>query len=338
MVDLKKRLIAVDLEIWRILAGIILLSIGAGVAFLIGSVLGINELLLAIVVGFVVSNIVDIPEFVEPGLKTHNYWLEFGIILMGSSLTIATVFDAGATVLLAVGIMMVLAITVAEFLSRDVFGLTERLGSLLAAGSSICGVSAIVAVGGSIQAKQEQIAYAVATILLFDGMTIVLYPYIGKLLELPDTVFGIWAGVSMFSTGPVVAVGFAYSDVAGQWATVTKLTRNALIGLIVIGYATYYTRKEMDGSVSLSMLWEDFPTFVLGFIAMMFVASTGVLSSYQATIQSAYNWLFMVAFIGLGTEIQVAKLRRTGFMPVVLVSITFAFVSLFSLVLIMVLL
>ena len=322
-----------DRPFGRVLAGLFVLGVGAGVAFTVGNAVGINELLFAIVVGFVVSNTVGIPTYALPGVRTHNLWLAAGIVLMGSSLTVGAVLEAGPTILLVVGAVAVFTVLVIELLSRSVFGLTDRLGSLLAAGTSICGVSAIVAVGGSIRANQEQIAYAAAIILLFDALTILIYPYVGSVLGLSDVVFGIWAGVSMFSTGPVVAVGFAHSDAAGQWATVTKLTRNALIGVVVLVYASVYARNDVDGSASVGLLWESFPTFVLGFFAMVLVASTGVLSSYQPGIEHVYNGLFMLAFVGLGTEIRLAKLRRVGLTPVLVVTVGFVVASLSSLAL-----
>ncbi len=231
----------------RFLPGLVVLCLGAVLARGIELVLGANHLLVAIGLGFVLANAVGVPDRLEPGIATHKLWLGAGIVLMGASLTLDTLLEAGVVVVAVIALVTGSTIVVVELLSRNVFGLADRLGSLLAAGSGICGVSAIVAVGGAIRARESQVAYAAATVLLFDAVTIVVFPIVGDVLELSGTVFGIWAGVSMFSTGPVVAVGFAHSDVAGQWATVTKLARNALIGVVVLGYAGYYARSA-DGS------------------------------------------------------------------------------------------
>jgi len=161
--------------------------------------------------GFVATNTVGVPDRLEPGIATHKLWLGGGIVLMGASISLETVLEVGGPVLLlVVGVTTTTLLTV-ELLARNVFGLADRLGSLLAAGASICGVSAVVAVAGAVRAPEEQTAYAAATVLLFDAITIVVYPIVGDLLNLSGTVFGAWAGVSMFSTGPVVAVGFAHS-------------------------------------------------------------------------------------------------------------------------------
>ncbi|ADB62048.1 Uncharacterized protein family UPF0324 [Haloterrigena turkmenica DSM 5511] len=304
----------------RLLPGLLALCFGAVLARALAVSLGFNRLLLAIALGFVATNTVGIPDRLEPGIATHNLWLAGGIVLMGASISLETVLEVGGLVLLIVIVVTATTLLAVEFLARNVFGLADRMGSLLAAGASICGVSAVVAVAGAVSAREEQIAYAAATVLLFDAITIAVYPIVGDLLNLSGMVFGTWAGVSMFSTGPVVAVGFAHSDVAGQWATMTKLARNALIGVVVLAYASYYAHTGGGGRPSVRTLWNEFPTFVLGFLALAVVSSAGVLSSAQVTsIENAYDWLFVLAFVGLGTEIRLADLRATGPMPAVVV-------------------
>ena len=299
---------------------------------------GLDRLLVAVALGATLANGYGVPGRFEPGIDTHKLWLATGIVLMGASLRLGTLSDAGGPVLAVIGIVTALTILVVEGLSRSV-GLADRLGSLLAVGAGICGVSAVVAVAGAVRAREDQIAYAAATVLLFDAATIVVYPVVGELLGLSDAVFGTWAGVSMFSTGPVVAVGFARSELAGQWATIAKLSRNALIGLLVVVYATYYSRGGTAGEAgSLRTLWAEFPKFVPGFVALAAVASTGVLSPEHLTaIEHGYNWLFLVAFVGLGTEIRLDDLREAGPRPVAVVLVALFVASGLSLALLAVL-
>ncbi|ELY76221.1 YeiH family protein [Natrinema pallidum] len=316
----------------RLLPGIVALCLGAVLARWVARVVGVNHLLVAIALGVVVSNAVGLPDDCDPGVATHKLWLGSGIVLMGASISTATVLEVGGPVFLVVLAVTGITLVVVELLARNVFGLTERLGTLLAAGASICGVSAVVAVAGAVRATEDQVAYAAATVLLFDAITIVVYPIVGDLLDLSGAVFGTWAGVSMFSTGPVVAVGFAYSDAAGQWATMTKLSRNALIGVVVLGYASYYAQRGDDGAASIRTLWAEFPKFVLGFLALAALSSLGVFSSaQQASIEHAYNWLFLLAFVGLGTEIRLADIKSTGLLPAVVVLLALLVGSLLSL-------
>ena len=322
----------------RLLPGLFALCLGALVARTLATALGVNHLLFAIALGVLAANVVGIPTRLEAGIATHNLWLGAGIVLMGASISVETILEVGAPVLVLLLAAVGGSLVAVELLARNVFGLPDRLGSLLAAGASICGVSAVVGVAGAIRAREEQIAYAAGTVLLFDAITIVVYPLVGDLLGLSGTVFGIWAGISMFSTGPVVAVGFAHSDLAGQWATVTKLSRNALIGVVVLVYASYYARSQGSGRPSARTLWDEFPKFVLGFLALALVASAGVLSSAQQTsIENAYHWLFMLAFVGLGTEIRLADLRNTGMTPALAVLLALIATSSLSLAVLLVL-
>ncbi|SDQ38075.1 YeiH family protein [Natronobacterium texcoconense] len=321
------------MSVRRLLPGLVALCLGAVLARAVGLAVGVNHLLVAIALGFVLANAVGVPDRLAPGVGTHKLWLGAGIVLMGASLTLETVLEVGGRVLLVLLVVTTSTLLFVEVLSRNVAGLGDRLGSLLAAGASICGVSAVVAVAGAIRAREDQIAYAAATVLLFDAVTLVVYPIVGDLLGLSSTVFGVWAGVSMFSTGPVVAVGFAHSDAAGQWATMTKLARNALIGVVVLAYASYYARGTDGGRLSVRTLWDEFPKFVLGFLVLVALSSLGAFSpAQQASIENAYSWLFLLAFVGLGMEIRLAQLRSTGLAPAAVVLAALIVASTLSLV------
>lgn len=318
-----------------VLPGLVLLSAGAVLARVAApAVPGLNALLVAVVVGVLLANAVGVPAVARPGVETHSVALEAAIVLLGASVSLGSIVASGAAVVLTVLGATALSLALVELCARRLFGVDGQLASLLAAGASICGVSAIVAVAGSIRAREEHVVYAAATILLFDAVTLVVYPVVGRLLSLPDTVFGVWAGVSMFSTGPVAAAGFAYSETAGQWATMTKLTRNALIGVLAVAYATHYARQRLDDAdgVRLRELWERFPTFVLGFVALLALASAGAFTGDQlALIGRATDWLFLVAFVGLGTELRLGKLRQAGMRPVAVVLLSLCVVSALSL-------
>ncbi|WP_132058538.1 YeiH family protein [Halorussus amylolyticus] len=307
-----------------------LVAVGSLAQFL-GTLTPVHSLLAAILLGALVANTVGVPEIFRPGAGTYNLWLEVGIVLMGVRISLGSVLGAGPALVLAVVGAVALSLAVVELLARGVFGLSGRLGSLLAAGASVCGVSAVVAVAGAIRADENQVAYATSTILAFDALTLFTYPALGHLLGLPDRIFGIWAGLTMFSTGPVTAAGFAHSDLAGEWATLTKLTRNALLGGLVVGYSLLYaeTKSSSGGwKTSVRDLWNGFPKFVLGFVSLVLLASTGVLGDAEiARLTLASDWAFLVAFAGLGTSIEVRALRGTGVRPLALVGVALLVVS-----------
>lgn len=312
-----------------IIAGVSVLVVGALGAWLSGFIVPwLDRLLLAVGLGALGGNIFGVPQWLEPGIRTHKVWLGAGIVLMGVSVSLGSLVSGGAVVLtLVVGVVCV-TVLLAEGLARNVFGIGERLGSLLAVGAGICGVSAVVAVAGSISADDEMIAYAAGTVLLFDAVTLGVYSAIGSLLVIPEQVFGIWAGVSMFSTGPAVAAGFSHSEVAGQWATVTKLARNALIGGVVLVYASYYARRVSDTETSLKMVWTEFPKFVFGFLGLAVGVSLGLLTADQVTaLENTYDWLFLLAFVGLGTELRVDVFADAGMKPILVILVTWSVIA-----------
>lgn len=317
--------------------GIALLVVIAIAARVVGSAVpSVDHLLLAIVGGMVMANAVGVPDRAREGVDTYQLWLELGIVLMGTALSIHTVLTLGPWVVVLVFGFSSGTILFVETVARRGFGLPERFGSLLAAGASVCGVSAVVAVAGSIRANERHLAFAVATILLFDVVTLFSFPVVGRFLGLSGVEYGVWIGVSMFSTGPVAAAGFAYSEVAGQWAVFTKLLRNLLLGVVVVGYSVYYAGTSADSDVSVRTVWQSFPKFVIGFLVAMAVANSGVLSEAElATIESVYDWCFLIAFAGVGTHVRARDVRNTSVAPVLVVLCGLLGVSLTSLLVVL---
>lgn len=220
---------------------LVMVAVAAGAQLLAG-VTGLSALLFAVGGSAVVANTVGVPGWAEPGLAGHKLLLEAGIVLLGAGLTLGQLVAAGPRVVGLALVAVVVGVASVELLCRWA-GVRERAGALVASGAGVCGVSAVVAVAGGVDADEADIAYAVGTVLLYDAVTLVAFPAAGALLALDGQTFGVWAGVSMFSTGPVAAAGFAHSEVAGQWATVTKLVRNALIGVVVVYYSLRFARR-----------------------------------------------------------------------------------------------
>ncbi|MFD1525812.1 YeiH family protein [Halolamina salina] len=309
----------------------LLVGLGLG-ARLFAAIVPLNHLLLAILLGLAVGNLVGVPETVRAGVGTHKLWLKTGIVLTGASVALDRVVAAGPKLLVLVAGALTATVLLVEALSRLAFRIDGETGSLLAAGSGVCGVSAVVAVAESIDADETTVAYAATTILLFDAVTLVAYPAVGTALALPDRTFGIWAGLTMFSTGPVTAAGFAVSETAGEWAVLVKLVRNAAIGLVAVAYAGVYasTSGESAGGDrgTVARLWTPFPKFVVGFLAVVAIANLGLLSGAEIdSLANAADWLFLLAFAGLGLEIRLDDLRETGYRPVLVVLVALLAVS-----------
>jgi uncharacterized integral membrane protein (TIGR00698 family) len=162
---------------------------------------------------------------------------------MGAQLSLDQVLKTGASALLVVTTCIVLAIIVVRFISVRL-GMSDRLGTLLGVGTSICGVSAIVATAPVIEAREEETALAVATITIFGIVAVLLYPLLGRLWGLSDTFFGTWAGTAVNDTSQVVATGFIFSPPAGEIATVVKLTRNLFLAPVMVTLSWFCLKRH----------------------------------------------------------------------------------------------
>lgn len=314
---------------WRVVPGLVVLLLLGALARGVGGATPLSPLVVAIGTGAVVAAAVGVPEWAESGVDRHKLLLETGIVLLGAQLTLGQLATTGPVVVaLAMGVV-VGGVVFVELLGRQA-GIESRTRSLLAAGASVCGVSAVLAVAGSIDGDEADISYAAGTVLLFDAVTLVVFPVLGTTLGLPDRVFGVWAGLSLFSTGPTAAVGFAVSETAGQWATITKLVRNTFIGVLAVAYALYYTTG--DERADATEIWYRFPKFLVGFLLVALIANLGVVdAAAQSAVERVGDWLFTLAFVGLGFELNPRRLRATGVRPLLVVLAQFLTVSLLAL-------
>ncbi|WP_435095697.1 YeiH family protein [Halorubrum sp. N11] len=295
------------------LPGLALLAAGALLShFVAGAVDGLQPLVVAVGLGALLGNTVGTPDVAEPGVGVDKLFLETGIVLLGAAVVVEEFLAAGPTVLGLVVVAVGGGLLLAEAIARLLFRLDGTTPSLLAAGASICGVSAVVAIGRVLDARGSAITFAAATVLLFDAVTLVAFPIAGEWLGLTGRQFGVWAGVSMFSTGPVAAAGFAHSPEAGQWATVTKLARNSLLGGVAVAYSLAYTARSAT-EPGVRRLWAEFPKFLLGFLVVAALANSGLLSpAALESIGRVSDALFTLAFVGLGFSIRLREMREVG--------------------------
>ena len=277
----------------------------------------IEYVLWAIVIGLIIVNTVGVPKIFKPGIATYEFFLKFGIVMLGVRFLLGDVLKLGGISLVAVALELTISIVLMTWLGH-VFKLSPKLTSLLAVGSSICGVSAIIAARGAINAKDEDASYAIAAILALGAIGLFTYPLIGHFIGFSDHAYGLWAGLSIDNTAEAVAAGNLWSEQAGKIAVLAKTTRNATIGFVVLGYAIYWAAK---GEVSIvdnkaAFLWAKFPKFVLGFVAVSLLATFGAFSKEQAAdIANLSRWAFLVTFAGVGLSTDFRAMRVQGLYP-----------------------
>src|SRR6201990_2534495 len=246
----------------------------------------IEYVLWAIVIGLLITNTIGLHRIFRPGVQTYEFWLKVGIVVLGARFVLGDIAKLGAISLVQILVDMTIAGTVIIVVARA-FGLSGKLGSLLAIGTSICGVSAIIAAKGAIRARNSDVSYAIAAILALGAVSLFVLPPLGHAIGLTDREFGIWAGLAVDNTAETTATGYLFSDHAGKIAVLVKSARNALIGFVVLGFALYWaSRGEADeiapgAKAKAAFIWDKFPKFVLGFLAVSAIATAGLLSKSE---------------------------------------------------------
>jgi len=279
----------------------------------------IEYVLWAILIGLLVSNTVGIPKVFEPGVATYEFFLKAGIVFLGVRFVLGDVLKLGGISLALVAVELTIAIAAMTLLGR-VFKLSPKLTSLLAVGSSICGVSAIIATQGAIEADEEDASLAIAAILALGGLSLFIFPLIGHALHMSDHAYGMWAGLAVDNTAEATAAGALYSDAAAKIAVLAKTTRNAMIGFVVLGYAIYWAGKGQASEIKnkAGFLWQKFPKFVLGFLLLSLLATFSVFEKGQITsIGNLSRWAFLLTFAGVGLRTNIRQLGKQGWRPFV---------------------
>jgi uncharacterized integral membrane protein (TIGR00698 family) len=260
---------------------------------------------------------VGLAKIFERGVATYEFWLKTGIVLLGARFLLKDVLRLGGLSLALVVVEIVLALTFMTILGRS-FRLRPKLISLLAVGSAVCGVSAIIATQGAIDADEEDSSYAIAAILALGALSLIFFPLIGHALHMSDHAYGLWAGLAVDNTAEATAAGALYSDAAGKLAVLAKTCRNAMIGFVVLGYAIYWAGKGQAANVGHKglFLWKKFPKFVLGFLAISILASVGFFTKQQVgSLGNLSRWAFLLTFAGVGLRTNFRQLGKQGVRP-----------------------
>ncbi len=319
------------MKVLKVFPGIIL---SVGVALLacwLESLLPIHLIgsaVIAMFIGIVLNYFLRNTKVFASGLKfTSKKILKFAIILLGLSLNITTILNVGK-MSLTVMIFTLLTCFGGGYFIGKALGLNWKLSNLISAGTGICGGSAIAAIAPTIDADDNDVAYAMSATFLFDMAMIVLFPIMGRTLGMTDQAFGIWAGTAVNDTSSVVATGYAFSEGAGDFATMVKLTRTLAIIPTVITFAFVQLRlkrkealansqngSELKANLSITKI---FPWFILGFLAMSIVASIfPIPAAVVSGTKSASKFLMVSALAAIGLNTSFSSMKKAGIRPMI---------------------
>jgi uncharacterized integral membrane protein (TIGR00698 family) len=321
-----------------IFPGLLLTSAAATAAFAIRrlpGMAGFSPMILAILIGMLFHNAVGTPAWAKPGVTfSLRRLLRLAIILLGLQLTATQVVEVGGRGLGIIAATLLTTFAFTVWMGR-VLGVERKLAQLIAAGTSICGASAVIATNTVTNAHDEDVAYAVACVTVFGSIAMFAYPLLPGLLHLDPHGFGLWSGASIHEIAQVVAAAFQNGQQAGESATVAKLSRVMLLAPMVIVLGLSEQRRVRQHLTDATSTRPPMPWFVLGFVAMVGLNSAvGVPPEAKIWIVAVTTFLLSVALAAMGLEIDIRKLTAKGFRPALLGALAFLFIAGFSLALI----
>jgi len=302
---------------------------------------GLSYAMWALLFGLLISNTIGTPEWLKPGIRTEMY-IKTGLVLLGAEILFGKILSLGAP-----GLMVAWIVTPTVVIFMYIFGVkflkmqSKCLVIIIAAATSVCGVSAAIAAAGASRAKKEELTMGVGMTLIFTVLMMVFMPMAIKYMGMNDVLGAAWMGGTIDSTGAVVAAGSMLGPRAETVAAVVKMIQNVLIGVLGFFIAVYWvTSVDRDPNAprpSLMEVWVRFPKFIIGFIGASILFSfvlvplfgsmfdgDGIKLVEKGVIKAVTNplrgWFFCLAFVAIGLESNFKELAKQmeGGKPMVL--------------------
>ncbi len=318
-------------NIFKTLPGIALSLVVASVSVFIENLLPIHIIggaVIAMFIGILINHFLGKKDLFANGIKfTSKKVLKFAIILLGLSLNISTILTVGK-MSLAVMFFTLLTCFGGGYFIGKALGLNWKLSNLISAGTGICGGSAIAAIAPTIDADDSDVAYAMSATFLFDMAMIILFPILGRAMGMSAEAFGIWAGTAVNDTSSVVATGYAFSEAAGDFATMVKLTRTLAIIPTVLTFALIQLRLKRKEALALSLdakelkanfsIKKIFPWFILGFLLMAIIASLFTIPTELVLgTKKVSKFLMVAALAAIGLNTSFSEFKKSGIKPMI---------------------
>jgi uncharacterized integral membrane protein (TIGR00698 family) len=290
-----------------------------------------------IIIGIAINNTVGKPKKSLNGVTfTSKKILQWAIIVLGAGLSLTQVWKTGLNSF-SVMIFTLSTAFLAAYGFGKLMGIPSNLKALIGVGTAICGGSAIAAISPVIEADEMEIAYSISTIFLFNIIAVLIFPPLGHLLGFSDNAFGLWAGTAINDTSSVVAAGYAFSNAAGAYATIVKLTRTTMIIPISLIFSVVVSiQKKKDakdtGKVNYS-LKKIFPWFILWFLVASLLNTLGLFDSTAIKyINTLGKFMIVMALSAVGLSADFKKMLKTGIKPMILGLIVWFTVAIVSLI------
>lgn len=290
----------------------------------------VSPFMLAILSGIFIRNSIGVPQSGRAGVQfSIKRLLRVAIVLLGLQLSVEQFSDIGTTGLSIIGLSLITTFAFTIWAGKWL-GVNPKLTQLIAAGTSICGASAVIATNAVVNDSDENVAYAVAVVTLLGTGSMLLYPALPALLSLTPSAFGLWCGASIHEVAQVVAAAFQYGTESGEVATIAKLSRivflaplMVLLGMSVLNPEVQENRKRCSFPI---------PWFVLFFIVCIGINSLDLLTTNVRMALIQFNQVLLTTSLAaMGLETDLIKTQKIGIRPLYLALLSWLFISLFSL-------
>jgi len=323
---------------WRYLCGFLIVFLLAIIAYTFAGhhvikSYGLSYAFWALILGLLISNTVGTPKWLLAGAKTEMF-IKTGLVLLGAEVLFNKILKLGGPGLFVAWIVTPTVIIFMYYFGTRVLKMTQKsLVIIVAAATSVCGVSAAIATAAACKAKKEELTLAVGMTLIFTVLMMIVMPVFVKAVGMDELVGGAWMGGTIDSTGAVVAAGSMLGAEPEKVAAVVKMIQNVLIGLMAFVVAfLWVTRVDRTSDVKPSPMeiWYRLPKFVIGFVAASLIFSfvlVPLLGSeavekdiIKAGTKTVRGWLFCMAFISIGLESNFKSLAKqmVGGKPIIL--------------------
>jgi len=277
--------------------------------------LGLETVLFSLLLGLLIGNLFRLPDWLRAGVQTELF-VKIGLVLLGATILFKDIMTAGSFGLIQAVIVVSVVWYFAFWISRKM-KVDDEFATMLASAVSICGVSAAIATAGAINGDKKKLSFIISLVLIIAIPMMIFLPIVARWMGLSEIVTGAWLGGTIDTTGAVVAAGTIAGETGLKYATIVKFSQNVLLGLAAFAISVFWAyRKRGNGvakHVPLSIIWERFPKFVLGFIlaslVFSFILSPETAQTSGKIIKSFSSFWFNLAFVSIGLETRFSDLK-----------------------------
>ncbi len=279
---------------------------------------GIEYVIFALLFGLLLNNLFSLPTWLKEAARSE-FFIKTGLVILGSSVLFTDILKAGFPGLIQAVLVVAAVWSFAMWLSRKL-KVDDEFAVILASAVSICGVSAAIVAAGAIGGDKKKLSYVTTLVLLVAIPMLLLQPWAVKQFGIPEIVGGAWLGGTLDTTASVTAASEILGPLAVKVGVIIKFSQNVLIGLAAFFIAWWWLYKKKEAALqtgekpSLSMVWDRFPKFVIGFILVSllfsFVIPADTTKQASGILNSLRSIWFALAFVSIGIEARFADLVK----------------------------